>query len=993
MWTRLCASPRKPVQRSPKPGLVLPVSFKSAIFLLLLCFCLVCPSIVRAAETIVSAVTLNQQPKGDFFVILLDDGDFLVRSSDLGAMGLVRIPGSTTIVDGESYVALRSAEGLKFYFDEKSLTLQISAAPALFGTTSLDLSPTDRKGVYYPRDNSFFLNYGVEYVTSGDNFQDDSYNLTNELGIRLNDVLLLSDSSYSKDDFDSNFVRLNTRLIHDDRETLQRYVAGDFFASSGTLGSQVNLGGLSLSKVYDINPYLIYYPMFGFNGQLALPSEVDIYLGGTKLRSERFAPGEFSIENLYGFYGEETVEVVIRDAFGRERRIRQPFYFTDLLLRKGLHEYSYNLGWIRDDFGQKSNSYSDLAASAFHRYGLTDSLNLGVRGEGKQNLVNLGVESIFNVGHYGILRLESSISRYRGSGGAAGLVKYDYQSRRFHMQLGLQSFSKDYRTLRDSSTDDPKIGKLAIQAGIGYATPLWGSLNLDYARTDYYNQQDREVISATWSKRIWKRTYLNTTVRRVWDEQTSDEAFVNFTYYFNQDYSLATSYRHTRGEDVVAVDIRKVLPVGEGTGWELHAEHDNSKNSDTDLLSADIEQNARYAKLRGTFSQTRRDSSTDETVRVAASGAIVHLGWTTALTRPVTDSFALVQVGELEDVQVNVNGQAISRTNSEGKVIIPEVSSYYENQLSFNDKDVPIEYIMPQVRLTFSPPLRSGSCLFFPLEKYQAFTGTLLVEAKDGNIPLADAKLQFNAAGAEVSFWTGRDGEFYLDTQQSEIDVMAYQGCGLNEESAATSIRSGTYIVNVRQEALEFQAQLVIPASTDTYVDMGRVTLEPLPGSVGQVPPPSNEKPVTEEKIDIRASGQPSGAQRGEPEATDTTNRVVDESLRQFTVRFHFDSVTLLEEDLRNLAGALEYLKNHLKTTVEIEGFTSKEGNARYNFSLGLNRAHFIKNYLVKSGVSTERITKVQSYGEEKPVCEGNDKPCLQQNRRAVMIVIKSPGK
>ena len=810
----------------PGAGTVRAGFCKSSVLFLTFYLFLFIPLQSFAAEPIVVAVTLNQESHGDFFVILQDDGDFWIRTDDLSAMGMVQIPGNSLTFEGESFLSLNSTSELSFTFDEKTLTLHIMANPSLLGTTNLDLSPKDRLGVYYPNDNSVFLNYGADYVTSGDDFSNETFTLTNELGARYKEVLFLTDSSYRDDGVDSNFVRLNTRFIRDERTTLRRYVGGDFFASSGTLGSQVNMGGFSLSKVYEINPYLIYYPMFGFNAQLPLPSEVDVYLGGTKLSSERFAPGDFELENLYGFYGEETVEIVIRDAFGRERTVRQPFYFTDLLLRQGLHEYSYNLGWIREDFGVESNEYSDLAGSAFHRYGLSDDINLGVRGEGKHDLLNIGAESIAKAGRFGVVRLEASLSHYDGEDGAAGLLSYEYLSRHFRTQFGIQGFTEDYRTLRDTTVVNPKIRKLALKAGVGYTSLNWGSLNIDFGKTAYYDEQDREVLSLNWSKRIFKRAYLNTTLRRVWEDTVDNQALLTLTYYFGDDYSLTTNYRHTEDEDTAAIELRKQLPVGEGTGWELRAEHTDGDTLDEQLLSADLEHNARYAKLRGTISQIRQDSDTEESLRLAVSGALIHLGGTTALTRPVTDSFGLVRVGQLEDIQVNLNGQPIGRTDDKGRAILPELNSYYENRVSFEDNDLPIEYIMPQVRLLVSPPLRSGSCLFFPVTQYQAFTGHLLVQTDDGPVPLSNVLVNVLDSNPPVSFWTATDGEFYLDSTQDQSDIMSYQGCADVAQSDSKAIRPGTYHISIQQEQKTLNALLTLPDSPENYVFLGNVLLE-----------------------------------------------------------------------------------------------------------------------------------------------------------------------
>ena len=280
--------------------------------------------------------------------------------------------------------------GVSFTFDEKTLTLNIKADPSLFPMTFIDFTGQPLQNVYYPKESSLFLNYGVQYQAS-DGFTFQSFNLSNEVGIRRGDYLLLADTLYTKDSVQGNFVRLHTSVIHDDREKLQRTTYGDQFASSGSLGSSVNMGGIGITKVFSIDPYLITYPTLNFVGQASLPSEVDIYVNGIKIRTERISPGEFQLRNFSSYGGAGVVELVVRDSFGRESRYRYPFYAADnILLKKGLQDYSYNIGFFREKFASESNRYSKPAVVAFHRYGLSDSLSIGFRGATKKDVVNAG---------------------------------------------------------------------------------------------------------------------------------------------------------------------------------------------------------------------------------------------------------------------------------------------------------------------------------------------------------------------------------------------------------------------------------------------------------------------------------------------------------------------------------------------------------------------------------------------------------------------------
>jgi len=188
---------------------------------------------------------------------------------------------------------------------KKALTLEIMAKPDLLPLKSVNLMPKRQPNVYYPRDAGAFLNYSFDH-NSTDSFEFQSFNATNELGMRWNDYLLLSNFTYQNSKEQENFVRLMSNITYDRRKDLQRFVAGDFYALSGDLGSSLNLGGFSFSKVYKIDPYFVNRPLFNFTGLASLPSDVEVYLDGTKVMTERFSPGQFSLKNI-NYYGGRTV--------------------------------------------------------------------------------------------------------------------------------------------------------------------------------------------------------------------------------------------------------------------------------------------------------------------------------------------------------------------------------------------------------------------------------------------------------------------------------------------------------------------------------------------------------------------------------------------------------------------------------------------------------------------------------------------------------------
>ncbi len=82
------------------------------------------------------------------------------------------------------------------------------------------------------------------------------------------------------------------------------------------------------------------------------------------------------------------------------------------------------------------------------------------------------------------------------------------------------------------------------------------------------------------------------------------------------------------------------------------------------------------------------------------------------------------------------------------------------------------------------------------------------------------------------------------------------------------------------------------------------------------------------------------------------------------------------------LANNAKYLKANSGTNVVIEGHCDDRGSDEYNLALGESRALAAKNYLVSLGINGKRLSVI-SYGEEKPLVQGEGESVWAQNRRA----------
>jgi outer membrane protein OmpA-like peptidoglycan-associated protein len=103
-------------------------------------------------------------------------------------------------------------------------------------------------------------------------------------------------------------------------------------------------------------------------------------------------------------------------------------------------------------------------------------------------------------------------------------------------------------------------------------------------------------------------------------------------------------------------------------------------------------------------------------------------------------------------------------------------------------------------------------------------------------------------------------------------------------------------------------------------------------------------------------------------------------------VSFDFDRYTLKGPALALLDHALEVLHENPTLRIRIEGYSCNIGTAKYNLALGARRAKTVHDYLVRHGVTADRLTTT-SYGEAQPKYDNTRKETRRLNRRAALVV------
>jgi outer membrane usher protein FimD/PapC len=231
----------------------------------------------------------------------------------------------------------------------------------------------------------------------------------------------------------------------DSQAHLNRLTAGDELVSSDALGASIVLGGIGVSRHFELQPDYAYFPSPGLGGTVLGPTTADVYVNGSFVRSVQLAPGNFNLNNIPVPAGAGVTQIVLHDANGNSQTLSGAFYETRALLRKGLSDYDYHLGFVRSSPFGATDTYGPLAAIGSYRLGLTNALTAGARVERWAGSVDGGLE--LDVGlPLGHLSLEPSLSDTFGARGSAFAAGYDYSGRRFSLSLSALTQSANYAT-------------------------------------------------------------------------------------------------------------------------------------------------------------------------------------------------------------------------------------------------------------------------------------------------------------------------------------------------------------------------------------------------------------------------------------------------------------------------------------------------------------------------------------------------------------------
>jgi outer membrane usher protein len=644
--------------------------------------------------------------------------------------------------DGKRYYLLNAISGAQVHVEESTQELNLKVPASALAPTRLSYAPVEISDEVVDGTGAF-VNYDASIQQSDGQLSGAG---AVELGLFTPYGVGLSRFVARTGGVGQGVVRLETNWTIDDPERMRSLRFGDSVSRGGSGGRPVRFAGIQFARNFAVQPGFVTFPVPSLEGSADVPSIVDVYVNDVLTKSSDVPPGPFDITDIPVVTGSGDVQLIVRDMLGRQQLISQSYYASSTMLRRGLDDYSYELGFLRRAFGTRSNAYGSPFVSATHRYGFTDRFTGEAHIEATPHVQLAGLGA--NVAVPDVGELSGAVSTSRSDKGQGYSASFTFERRSRGLTLGIHSelASKNFNTVGASPDRRPPASIIQAFAGIPVGN---SSLAISYFRRDGRSEPDAQVASASWSARLGRIGSLNLSARTSLSGPRESSAELLLIVPLGSSRSASAGARFDRGRAGFETSFQKSVPLGSGLGYRFNASAGRFERADgrVTIRTAFADYDAQLTWVDGKTG-----------VRLSTAGAVGLLGNTLFASRKLEQSFARVDVGDYGGVKVYADNQLIGRTGSDGSLIVPNLRPYDRNRIRIDTTDLPLDAEIGEDQKLVRPHDRTGVSVEFAAKPSRS--AYLRVVLADGS-PLP-AGSSVRVAGRPDAFVSAPGGEVYL---------------------------------------------------------------------------------------------------------------------------------------------------------------------------------------------------------------------------------------
>ncbi|MGJ7513321.1 fimbria/pilus outer membrane usher protein [Pseudomonas baetica] len=416
-------------------------------------------------------------------------------------------------------------------------------------------------------------------------------------------------------------------------------------------------------------------------------AQVEVRQNGSLIHSTVVPAGPFALTNVRRLNTRSDVEVTIKEADGSQRSFTVPA----AMLGIGLPAPGYSLaaGRVRnigDAEGSDPWVISGGWSGAIHPQVL---LSAGVTSAEDYRAAGVGVGLLPSPDTQVQATLTGAdASRQSNQGLQADLSVSHRLNERWALNAGSSYRTLGYRELEDAvfdNTDDDSQSRYRDQqsAGLSWAHPWLGAFSGGFSRSSSFDGQSSSRALASWGTNLGGVSVSLTAEWQVSGANRNDDSvYLNLSIPLGETRRARTWVRSSDGDYRSGVGLSE--QINDQLAYRVGVEHDTRDKEVQSTVG--VSMLPRYTQLD--LNYTRSDADRSSYQASARGGAVLHSGGLTFSPYPVSDTFALLSVGDLGAIKVSTPSGPVW-TDWQGQAVVPQVSAYGRSPVEVDTKSLP----------------------------------------------------------------------------------------------------------------------------------------------------------------------------------------------------------------------------------------------------------------------------------------------------------------
>jgi outer membrane usher protein len=375
--------------------------------------------------------------------------------------------------------------------------------------------------------------------------------------------------------------------------------------------------------------------------------------------------------------------------------------------------------------------------------------------EGTSGAAMGGAGGVLQVGNLGVVNFAAAASGGSGHTGTQFSAGAQRIGRVFSLGGSAIIATRDFRDIAAMNGDPVQRKQLNANTGIsmrhlGSVGVAYGGIDQDSPphpiQTNVTPALHSKILSANYSFQI-RRMSVYATEFRTFSGTGNSGLQVGLTIALGRRASVGAS---GTSDGNGQLQVQRSAPQVGDWGYQAYVSAGDSFHEFGEV---------QYKSPVGLFTAGVDQSSGQTTFRVESQGAVSLVDRGLFRSNTIYDSFAIVDTRPIPHVRVLQENRDVGRTNSSGRLLVPDMRSFDLNHIAIEPTDIPPDATLNDASREMRPQDRSGVVVKFPIKFSHA---ALLRLIDDAGVPMplgSTATLLATRAIVPI----GYDGEAYLE--------------------------------------------------------------------------------------------------------------------------------------------------------------------------------------------------------------------------------------